>query len=193
MRKCSRISDPSSLQQCKETFNLYYYDAESDFANQQRPTWDPTAYRLVDKVAADYLFEMSTDVIKVNKETRRISLSRGLNGVYIAFQDKGACVTLISLRVYYVTCPNTTVNYAFFNETATGDEETPMVDQLGQCVENAVEVIKPSHICQNTGAWFKDPKGKCECDKGYQGNNVKTQCLGEFSFNFLKIADYCEQ
>ncbi|XP_067658531.1 ephrin type-B receptor 1-B-like isoform X1 [Haliotis asinina] len=177
MRKCSRISDPSSLQQCKETFNLYYYDAESDFANQQRPTWDPTAYRLVDKVAADYLFEMSTDVIKVNKETRRISLTRGLNGVYIAFQDKGACVTLISLRVYYVTCPNTTVNYAFFNETATGDEETPMVDQFGQCVENAVEVTKPSHICQNTGAWFKDPKGKCECDRGYQGNNVKTQCI----------------
>lgn len=60
MRKCSKIIDSTNLQQCKETFNLYYFDAGSDFANALRPSWDALTYKRIDKIAADKLFVVST-------------------------------------------------------------------------------------------------------------------------------------
>ncbi|XP_041378210.1 ephrin type-B receptor 1-B-like isoform X2 [Gigantopelta aegis] len=175
MRKCSKMTEPNNLQQCKETFNLYYYEADSDFANQGVPTWDSTTYKLIDKVAGDYLYETPTH-IKMNSESRRIALRPELRGAYFAFQDEGGCVTLISIKIYYITCPNVTVNFAFFPETPTGDTDYSLVDQRGQCVENAVEMEAPTHLCRSDGTWYAKPKGRCECMMGYEGNLEKTEC-----------------
>ncbi|XP_050411635.1 ephrin type-B receptor 1-B isoform X2 [Patella vulgata] len=175
MRKCSRITDPSSLQQCKETFNLYYYEAGSDIANEMMPTWDATAYKLVDKVAADHLYEAPTE-IKINTETRRIALRPNLHGVYFAFQDEGACVTLISIKVYHVMCPNITMNFADFPETPTGDTEFSLVDRQGQCVANAIEMEPPTDLCRSDGTWYKDPKGQCLCMPGFEGDKDTVKC-----------------
>lgn len=41
-------------------------------------------------------------------------------GVYFAFQDQGACATLLAVRVYYVACPQVVENLAYFEETAAG-------------------------------------------------------------------------
>ena len=56
MRKCSGVVDASSLRQCKETINLYYIEADNDFANKEIPSWDELTYTMVDKIAADALF-----------------------------------------------------------------------------------------------------------------------------------------
>ncbi|ESO91241.1 hypothetical protein LOTGIDRAFT_105485, partial [Lottia gigantea] len=175
MRKCSRITDPSSLQQCKETFNLYYYEADMDIANEMRPTWDAQTYTLVDKVPARHLYEQPTE-IKINTETRRIALRPNLRGVYFAFQDEGACVTLISIKVFYVVCPNITMNFASFPETPTGDSESSLVDRQGQCVRNAIEMQPPTYLCRSDGSWYQDPKGQCLCMPGYEGTSDSTQC-----------------
>jgi len=52
-RKCTKYPDPGRLQQCKESFKLLYYEAESDFANSMMPTWDEETYRHVDVIAAN--------------------------------------------------------------------------------------------------------------------------------------------
>lgn len=63
MRKCSKITDVTNLQQCKETFNLYYFEAGSDFANAMRPSWDQLTYKRIDKIAADKLFVVGSRLV----------------------------------------------------------------------------------------------------------------------------------
>ena len=58
MRTCQMFPDPENLHQCRESFKLYYYEAESDFANSMMPTWDTETYSHVDVVAADQTFRV---------------------------------------------------------------------------------------------------------------------------------------
>ena len=53
MRQCIKYPDPGRLQQCKESFKLLAYEAEGDFANGMRPTWDVDVYRHIDVIAAN--------------------------------------------------------------------------------------------------------------------------------------------
>ena len=171
MRKCLRHSNPSSLQQCRETFNLYYYEADRDFANQEMPSWDEMSYTMVDKIAADHLFE-STDEFILNQEVRFVSLQKGLRGIYFAFQDTGSCVTLMAVQVYYKMCERTTHNYAVFPQTPTGVGERDYVPVGGSCLANA-EIVNPreapSYSCMSDGTWDIE-RGGCWCKPGYEGN-----------------------
>ena|SRR6218665_2264890 len=108
----------------KEAFKLLYYEAESDFANSMMPTWDEETYRHIDVIAADKVFTDNNDAI-INVETRSVSITRA--GVYFAFYDRGACVTLLSVRVYYFVCPQIAANLALFPNTTTGPELTSIV------------------------------------------------------------------
>jgi len=71
MRKCTKYPNPGRLQQCKESFKLLYYEAESDFANAMMPTWDEETYRHVDVVAANKVFVDLNQTALINTETRR--------------------------------------------------------------------------------------------------------------------------
>ncbi|CAL1543321.1 unnamed protein product [Lymnaea stagnalis] len=173
MRKCSKMFDSTNLQQCKETFNLYYFEAGSDFANALRPSWDALTYKRVDKIAADKLFVDNTER-EYNEETRQIALTS--RGVYFAIQDEGGCVTLIRVKVFYVVCPNVTKNFAFFDETPTGERDFSVVSQKGECVEHATQKSELSYLCRQDGNWFDVPKGECVCNPGYQGNTAGTEC-----------------
>lgn len=176
MRKCVRHSDPSTLQQCKETFHLYYYEADSDFANELMPSWDAMTYTIVDKIAADYLYEGTPgETIKLNFEKREVALNKGLRGIYLAFQDTGACVSLISVKVYYIKCPNITMNYAFFLETPTGSSPQALEEREGVCVANSQLESKATLLCRSDGNWYIN-NGNCQCIAGYAGKNG-TECV----------------
>ncbi|XP_065935580.1 ephrin type-A receptor 4 isoform X5 [Magallana gigas] len=180
MRRCVQHSDPSTIKQCKETFNLYYYEADADIANAHMPTWDSVSYKHIDKIAADNLYDSNTD-IKLNTEVRDVSLSPGMGGLYIAFQDLGACVTLISIKISYIMCPNVTKNYAFFQETPVGRENPGFEEHYGVCVPNAAEKTRPKYLCQSDGVWIYG-SGGCECLSGYegQGENACVECRPGF-------------
>lgn len=177
MRKCVKHNNPSSLQQCRETFNLYYYEADRDFANQEMPAWDEMSYTMVDKIAADHLFE-STDEFILNHEVRFVSLQKGLRGIYFAFQDTGSCVTLMAVQIYYKMCESTTHNYAFFTQTPTGVGERDYVPVEGTCVPNSEFVnLKetPSYSCMSDGTWDIE-RGGCWCKPGFEGNDDENIC-----------------
>ncbi|RUS79483.1 hypothetical protein EGW08_012751, partial [Elysia chlorotica] len=167
MRSCNRMVNAENLVQCKETFNLYYFPADSDFGNDLLPSWDALTYKKVDTIAAEYTFQGMEDR-RYNTETQTVALvESGPRGVYFAIQDQGACLTIARLVVFYVTCPNVTVDYAFFDETPTA--ATSIVEASGRCVEHATEKSKLSYVCQHDGRWYKSPRGQCVCKPGYQG------------------------
>ena len=78
-------------------FQLLYYEADSDFANAMRPSWDENAYRHIDVIAADRVFDDINEPV-VNSEIRSIPVS--MNGVYFAFYDQ-VSLSLAQLAICY--------------------------------------------------------------------------------------------
>ncbi|NXX23913.1 EPHB4 protein, partial [Podargus strigoides] len=84
---------------CKETFNVFYHEADGDTATALSPPWLENPYVKVDTVAADYLTRRpsppsspstppgrrpSATSARVNRKTLRVGpLSKG--GFYLAF------------------------------------------------------------------------------------------------------------
>lgn len=162
----------------------------------------------VDTIAADESFsqvDFGGRLMKVNTEVRSFGpLSKG-RGFHLAFQDLGACMSLLAVRVFYKKCPSIVQNFAFFPEvwirtdwklwcsfhqtfvhlsgsdfvqTLTGAESTSLVIARGSCIANAEEVDVPIKLyCNGDGEWMV-PIGSCSCKAGYEPDNGNV-CRGK--------------
>merc|ERR1712013_517633 len=83
---------PGTALQCKETFSLLFY--EFDAAIHQPPPWEPEAYKLIDRIAADEGRFTNNNEVIINTETRSVEVNK--KGVYFAFRDQGACLSLLT-------------------------------------------------------------------------------------------------
>uniref|UniRef100_A0A671XVI9 receptor protein-tyrosine kinase n=1 Tax=Sparus aurata TaxID=8175 RepID=A0A671XVI9_SPAAU len=171
VRDCSSI--PNVPGSCKETFNLYYYETDAVIATKGTAFWMEAPYLKVDTIAADESFsqvDFGGRLMKVNTEVRSFGpLSK--NGFYLAFQDYGACMSLLSVRVFYKKCPSVVQNFAIFPETMTGAESTSLVIARGICIPNSEEVDVPIKLyCNGDGEWMV-PIGSCTCKAGFEPDN----------------------
>ncbi|XP_062889577.1 ephrin type-B receptor 2 [Mobula hypostoma] len=184
VRDCSSI--PNVPGSCKETFNLYYYESDTDSATKTTPQWMENPWMKVDTIAADESFsqvDLGGRVMKINTEIRSFGpVSK--NGFYLAFQDYGGCMSLIAVKVFYRKCPWVIQNGAIFQQTLSGAESTSLVVARGTCVPNAEEVDVPIKLyCNGDGEWMV-PIGRCMCKAGYESVENGTACqacpLGSF-------------
>ncbi|XP_072887746.1 ephrin type-B receptor 2 isoform X1 [Hemitrygon akajei] len=184
VRDCSSI--PNVPGSCKETFNLYYYESDTDSATKTTPQWMENPWMKVDTIAADESFsqvDLGGRVMKINTEIRSFGpVSK--NGFYLAFQDYGGCMSLIAVKVFYRKCPWVIQNGAIFQQTLSGAESTSLVVARGTCVPNAEEVDVPIKLyCNGDGEWMV-PIGRCMCKAGYESVENGTVCqacpLGSF-------------
>ncbi|XP_054248175.1 ephrin type-A receptor 7 isoform X7 [Indicator indicator] len=165
LRDCNSL--PGVLGTCKETFNLYYYETDYDIGRNIREN----QYVKIDTIAADESFtqgDLGERKMKLNTEVREIGpLSK--KGFYLAFQDVGACIALVSVKVYYKKCWSIIENLAIFPDTVTGSEFSSLVEVRGTCVSSAEEEAEnsPKMHCSAEGEWLV-PIGKCICKAGYQ-------------------------
>ncbi|KAK1899069.1 Ephrin type-A receptor 2 [Dissostichus eleginoides] len=164
VRDCNSF-DATSLT-CKETFNLFTSESDADVGT----TFRKGQFKKVATIAPDEI--TSKNDLRINTETRVVeNLSR--KGFYLAFQDIGACVALLSTRVYYKTCPATVKSLASFPETVAGGENQALREVSGVCVDNAVSEDLPRIYCTVDGEWVV-PVGQCQCKPGYE--EVKDAC-----------------
>uniref|UniRef100_A0A8C3A5J7 receptor protein-tyrosine kinase n=1 Tax=Cyclopterus lumpus TaxID=8103 RepID=A0A8C3A5J7_CYCLU len=182
VRDCNSF-DGTSLT-CKETFNLFTSESDADVGT----TFRKGQFKKVATIAPDEI--TSKNELRINTETRVVeNLSR--KGFYLAFQDIGACVALLSTRVYYKTCLATVKSLASFPETVAGGENQALREVSGACVVNAVSEELPRIYCTVDGEWVV-PVGQCQCNLGYE--EVKDACQ-ECQPGFFKAAasgDKCE-
>ncbi|KAI3368540.1 hypothetical protein L3Q82_025548 [Scortum barcoo] len=174
VRDCASI--PSVLGSCKETFNLYYLETDRTVSEGIKGVeyWANAPFLKVDTIAADESFsqvDFGGRLMKVNTEVRSFGpLSKG-RGFHLAFQDLGACMSLLAVRVFYKKCPSVVQNFALFSETLTGAESTSLVIARGSCISNAEEVDVPIKLyCNGDGEWMV-PIGSCSCKAGYEPDN----------------------
>ncbi|XP_069013184.1 ephrin type-A receptor 4b isoform X2 [Embiotoca jacksoni] len=185
LRDCNSL--PGVPGTCKETFNMYYY--ESNNAN----LWfiKESQYVKIDTIAADESFtqvDVGDRVMKLNTEVRDISnLSK--KGFYLAFQDLGACIALVSVRVFYKKCPLTVLNLAEFPDTITGGD-TALVEVHGVCVNASEEFEAPKMYCSADGGWLV-PIGRCVCKPGFEENKDVCQPCRPGTYKASATDAYC--
>ncbi|XP_074023081.1 LOW QUALITY PROTEIN: ephrin type-B receptor 4-like, partial [Numenius arquata] len=156
---------------CKETFNVFYHEADADTATALTPPWMENPYVKVDTVAAEHLSRRGGAATgggrpsgRVNRKTLRLGpLSR--EGFYLAFQDLGACMALLSVRLYFQRCPEVTARLARFPATVPRELVAPVA---GRCLEGAVPVGAgaPVMYCREDGRWAEPPAQGCVCGPG---------------------------
>ncbi|XP_040912600.1 ephrin type-A receptor 6-like isoform X1 [Toxotes jaculatrix] len=163
LRDCNSIPWVSGT--CKETFNLFYH--ETDEAHGVK--FKPAQYTKIDTIAADESFtqmDLGDRILKLNTEVREVGpMTR--KGFYLAFQDIGACIALVSVRVYYKKCPFTLRNLASFPDTVPRVDSSSLVEVRGACVDHAEERDTPKLFCGADGDWLV-PLGRCVCSVGYE-------------------------
>ncbi|TNN83959.1 Ephrin type-A receptor 2 [Liparis tanakae] len=178
VRDCNTFDGASVA--CKETFNLFISEADADVGTNFRKG----QFRKVATIAPDEVTRGR--ILKVNTETRTVGpLSR--KGFYLAFQDMGACVALLSVRVYYKTCPSTVQSLAAFPETVAD----ALREVEGACVENAVSQATPRIYCTAEGEWVV-PVGQCQCLAGYQTTGDSCQACKPGYFKTSVSNELCQ-
>ncbi|XP_078245954.1 ephrin type-A receptor 6 isoform X4 [Pogona vitticeps] len=163
LRDCNSI--PWVLGTCKETFNLYYLESDESHGIK----FKPNQYNKIDTIAADESFtqmDLGDRILKLNTEVREVGpINR--KGFFLAFQDIGACIALVSVRVYYKKCPFTVRNLAMFPDTIPRVDSSSLVEVRGSCVKSAEERDTPKLYCGADGDWLV-PLGRCICSVGYE-------------------------
>ncbi|KAK1168449.1 ephrin type-A receptor 4-like [Acipenser oxyrinchus oxyrinchus] len=169
LRDCNSL--PGVTGTCKETFNLYYYESNNDKERYIREN----QFGKIDTIAADESFtqvDIGDRIMKLNTEVRAWGADQ--EGFYLAFQDVGACIALVSVRVFYKKCPLTVRNLAQFPDTITGADTSSLVEVRGSCVNNSEEKDVPKMYCGADGEWLV-PIGNCLCNPGYEERNGECQ------------------
>ncbi|CAG5874453.1 unnamed protein product [Menidia menidia] len=181
MMECSSTS--THHRSCKETFNLYYYQADSNEATETHPPWMENPYTKVDTVAADFLLRKGGER-KFNVKTLRLGpLTK--RGFYLAFQAQGACMALLSVRVFFKKCPPLVSALSSFPETVP---RYLVQEAQGSCVKHAAQQgprpRPPKLFCGEDGQWVGQPTTSCACLPGFEPADGQTRCtactVGQF-------------
>nr|XP_030709936.1 ephrin type-A receptor 1 isoform X4 [Globicephala melas] len=178
VRDCKSFPGEAEPLGCKETFNLLYMESDQDVGIQlRRPL-----FQKVTTVAADQSFtirDLASGAAKLNVE--RCSLGHlTRRGLYLAFHNPGACVALVSVRVFYQRCPETVHGLAQFPDTLPGPGG--LAEVAGTCLPHAHVTPGPSGVprmhCSPDGQWLV-PVGRCHCEPGYEegGSGGVEGCL----------------
>nr|XP_054104948.1 ephrin type-A receptor 6 isoform X3 [Callithrix jacchus] len=163
LRDCNSI--PWVLGTCKETFNLFYMESDESHGIK----FKPNQYTKIDTIAADESFtqmDLGDRILKLNTEIREVGPVER-KGFYLAFQDIGACIALVSVRVFYKKCPFTVRNLAVFPDTIPRVDSSSLVEVRGSCVKSAEERDTPKLYCGADGDWLV-PLGRCICSTGFE-------------------------
>uniref|UniRef100_A0A8B9ZC29 receptor protein-tyrosine kinase n=1 Tax=Buteo japonicus TaxID=224669 RepID=A0A8B9ZC29_9AVES len=204
LRDCNSI--PWVLGTCKETFNLYYMESDESHGVK----FKPNLYTKIDTIAADESFtqmDLGDRILKLNTEVREVG-PINKKGFYLAFQDIGACIALVSVRVYYKKCPFTVRNLAMFPDTIPRVDSSSLVEVRGSCVKSAEERDTPKLYCGADGDWLV-PLGRCICSVGYEevdgschacrpgfykafAGNVKCSKCPPHSLTYIEATSVCQ-
>lgn len=185
---------------CRETFTLYYRQAEEPDGPDSVTAWHLKRWTKVDTIAADESFPASSAwAVGPRGAGQRAGLQLNVKersfgpltqrGFYVAFQDTGACLALVAVKLFSYTCPSVLRAFASFPETqASGAGGASLVAAVGTCVAHAEPEedggggqaggSPPRLHCNGEGKWMV-AVGGCRCQPGYQPAREDKACQGE--------------
>lgn len=193
IRECKKY--PGEIRSCKETFQLLYIEANNDSTSSPH-NFDESNYKYLKTIAPNNVqsnqdstmfssLSTKSTTTKSNSDIFRTEVELPLQtkkkGVYLVFRDQGACVSLLSIKVYYTLCSSQISNLVIFPKTPTGSNVTDLIQRKGHCINNADSKNIPYAYCQTNGNWFitnnNDESNICQCRPGYYYSPSKIKCI----------------
>ncbi|XP_036021701.1 ephrin type-B receptor 6 isoform X3 [Mus musculus] len=190
VRACSSLGVSGGT--CRETFTLYYRQADEPDGPDSIAAWHLKRWTKVDTIAADESFPASSSssswAVGPHRTGQRVGLQLNVKersfgpltqrGFYVAFQDTGACLALVAVKLFSYTCPSVLRAFASFPETqASGAGGASLVAAVGTCVAHAEPEedgvggqaggSPPRLHCNGEGRWMV-AVGGCRCQPGHQ-------------------------
>ena len=106
---------------------------------------------------------------KVEQYDYDVKIITKKGGVYLAFLDQGACVSLLSVIVSYNYCSEIGSVLVSFPRTLAPVNDSYLVEQTGRCSDvNSINKVKLSGVCLSSGEWNITDGIKCLCKPGYE-------------------------
>ncbi|XP_058387797.1 ephrin type-B receptor 6 isoform X4 [Diceros bicornis minor] len=195
VRACSSLGVAGGT--CRETFTLYYRQAEEPDSPDGVAAWHHKRWTKVDTIAADESFPASsTWTVGPRGAGQRAGLQLNVKersfgpltqrGFYVAFQDTGACLALVAVKLFSYACPSLLRAFASFPETqASGAGGASLVAAMGTCVAHAEPEedggggqaggSAPRLHCNGEGKWMV-AVGGCRCQPGHQPTHGDKAC-----------------
>jgi len=103
-------------------------------------------------------------------------------GIYLAFLDQGACITLTKVVISYRYCPEIGSTLVEFPRTVAPANDSDLTEQQGRCANvNAVNKVKLVSVCLSNGEWNTTDDLMCQCNAGYElvnGSGAALDCKG---------------
>lgn len=174
---------PSGYPYCKQSFNVYALLRNDPVVGGiTEPEVESGNFIFVGSVNATSLWTPELNTMQINQANFTMAVSPGA-GLYIGFQDSGACVALVSVTVSYAYCPEVVNQGAVFRRTPAPSTRQKSITVNGNCSERALAYPSSSSLvltCLSSGQWLDDSKVACLCSPGYE--LVGDSCFGEANF-----------
>ncbi|CAD6192041.1 unnamed protein product [Caenorhabditis auriculariae] len=168
---------------CKETVAIYakQYDVE-----------DPPKENIVDKAKFQKRMSEWKQVATLYRKTPNtttevvpLTVTAGARAVRFAFEDTGVCVSLLSVKLYYVVCDELTQNFVHY-APVTGPSSMEPLTITGTCVPNSQKKydIGLTALCMPSGN-LRHTTGECECVAGHS-SSIVVDHLNETTMHCLR-------
>ena len=190
LRRCPPPPTASSF--CKHKWSIYVLHVEKEVVRVDlNPlTANEVTYQEVETIAPTVLPAPG----KIESYDYDVKIVTKKGGVYLAFLDQGACLSLSSVIVSYNYCSEIDRVLVRFSRAAAPVNDSSLEEQTGHCTDvNSVNKVKLSGVCLRNGEWNITDAIKCLCKPGYElvngsGGNVLA-CSGMNGNSlFLRVA-----
>jgi hypothetical protein len=150
IRECNKY--PGAVRSCKETFQILYTESNND--TQPAPVFNERNYKFLKTIApsAQVISSASSSLILRTE----VDVSISSKGAYFVFRDQGACVSILSIKVFYRLCSSQISNLVVYPRTPTGANVTDLIQRTGYCVDNSISKQTPFAYCQTNGKFLCD-------------------------------------
>ena len=188
----SLLGCPSSSSSfCKHKFSIYVLHVEKELVGVDlNPLADKVTHQKVETIAP-------TDLPAPGKPKEydydgKIITKKG--GLYLAFLDQGACVSLSNFIVSYNYCSEIGRVLVRFSRIAAPINDSYLEEQTGRCTDvNSINKVKLSGVCLSNGEWNITDGIKCLCKPSYELANGSEgnvlECSGMHGiYLFLRMA-----
>ena len=179
LRRCPPPPEAKSF--CKHKWSIYVLHMEKEvFGVDLNPvTANEVTYQKVTTIEPTVL-PAHGETESYDYDVKIITKKRG---VYLAFLDQGACVSISGIIVSYNYCFKIDSVLVSFSRTPAPVNDSYLVEQIGRCTDaNSINKTRLSGFCLSNGEWNVTYGMKCLCKPGHElvkgsGGNVH-ECSG---------------
>ena len=161
---------------CSRTFDLLKYETS---------TVNPVA--AIDTGNYALIKTLLTQVSGTTTTTteQQFGFNTNESGFYLAIRDRGTCILMSRLIVFYNVCPGETVNLVVRPETIAPTVGSGIqLNVNASCFSNSSPVGDAfSLTCSESGNWVAVPSSRCECDTGFI-TTMNGTCLCKYDYMF---------